>query len=201
MRLSSRLGTVLVSGLMVSLVAGCGGDDPEPMPPAANAPVSSSPARDKRPPTWRKDFSRDEVAAYRTAEKRWETYTERSAPIWEKGRATPKAEALFEEFFYQPDVMFQLLESYERRDVTVRGIPLVLSSRPAKVRLDQDPVTVVVRQCIDARPVQMTVAGVPLTDPDQLPMTRRITLSRVDDGPFQVIAYKGPETGDKHACS
>ncbi|MDN5892760.1 MAG: hypothetical protein L0H93_01940 [Nocardioides sp.] len=199
MRFPHLWAPVLLLALTLGTAAGCGGD-PEPLPvPAGGTAKKSEPAR-HRVPKWHKDYSGAQVVAYREARGRWKAYTRRSERIWSSGRATPAAQELFADFFYQPAVMYQLLESYEKRKVTLRGMPLVLDSRPAQVSLDADPVTVVIRQCIDPRPVQLAADGVPLSDPDQKPTVRTITLSKVDGGPFQVLEYKGPETGDKTPC-
>lgn len=201
MRSLNHAVTTVVVGLLACVTTACGGDEPEQGAPMVReqTPGQSGGAAAEQAPRWRKDYSQEQLAAYREARQRWAAYTRRSEPVWARGRATPEARELFEEFFFQPDLMFSLLESHEQRDITVRGRALVLSTRPLRVDLG-DPTTVVIRQCIDARGVELLSAGTLVTDPGQEPTVRRIVLSRTGGEPFVVVAYKGPETGDKAAC-
>lgn len=197
-----RTVVALACAVLVSTTTACAGGDAEPDAPGGAQQTiggTESDRAEQQPPAWRKDFSKEQVAAYREARRRWAAYTRRSEPVWARGKATGEARELFAEFFFQPDLMVSLLESYQRRDITMRGRTLVLSSRPVRVDLG-DTTTVVLRQCVDSRGVQVLAAGTLLTDPEQVPTVRRIVLSRTGEEPFVVVAYKGPETGDKVAC-
>lgn len=186
----------LAVGLLAAGLAGCG-DEPEPQPLPQ---VSEGPSQHTTPkPTWRKKYSKAELAAYRKARDRFAAYERRMRPIYARGKATEEAAEIFEEYYVSSDLAFSVMEGYERKKIRITGKTEVLWSRPVQVDLESDPAVVRIRQCVDLRAVQVFQDGVKL--PNSAPASlRTITLGSVAGAPYQVVKYRGPETGDAKQC-
>jgi hypothetical protein len=149
--------TALCAGL--ALTAGCqsnGNGKAQPLPPAESSTTTPTETRSASPtkttqPAWQDKYSEKEIAAYETALDRFETYEQRSEPIWRRGKATPAAEELFKEYFQEGVWQPQLsrLRLYESSNVEVHGTPTVLRSQPTRITLSKQNESVTIRQCVD----------------------------------------------------
>jgi hypothetical protein len=173
-----------VLGLLFT--TGCQGSsngEAEPLPPAetssspSETPTSSSPSPTE--PAWQDDYSQKEIAAYEAALKRFETYEQRSEPIWRRGKATPGAEKLFKEYFEEGLWQRELsrLRGYEQAQVEVHGNPTVLRSRATRIALNDKGASVSIRQCIDYSTSQLLQNGEQAPGAPKSPRVRRINLT------------------------
>jgi hypothetical protein len=174
-------------GALALTAAACGGDDEPETLPTPTTSTSSTPEQSPTPttPTWESEFTEEQLAEYNEALKRWDTYEQRSEPIWAAGKATPAAQALFNEFFLNPDAQFQTLQTYESVEVTTEGIPKVYWSKALKI---SDPKTAgtkgmatTIQQCVDYREVKGTQRGEPTKQAKkfQRPVLRQISMTRL----------------------
>ena len=171
-------------GMLVSL-AGCLNDDePETLPTETTSTgpnTSDTPA----PPVWESKYTQKQLQAYEAALTRWETYEQRSEPIWAAGKATAAAGQLFKEFFLNPDAQDQTLQTYEHAAVKIEGTPSVYWSKASSISSDKDTgqraATVDIQQCVDYRSMRTTQYGEP-TKPvkeRQRPVLRKIHMMRL----------------------
>lgn len=172
----------------LTITAACGGnDDPEPLPPVTSSPSSPSTSTSPTPttPAWQSKYTEEQITEYEAALYRWSTYEQRSAPIWAAGKATPAAEALFREFFLDPDSQFTTLKAYDRAKVKTEGTPKVYWSKATAI---SDPkkagtrgMSTTIQQCVDYRTRTVTTMGKPseLAKKFQKPLLREIDLTKL----------------------
>jgi hypothetical protein len=195
-----------VLGLLFT--TGCQGSsngEAEPLPPSetlsspSETPPSSSPSPTE--PAWQDDYSQKQIAAYEAALERFETYEQRSEPIWRRGKATPGAEELFKEYFIEGYWQSQQskLRIYEEAEVSTSGLAKVLWSRPTHVSNG----VVRIRQCVDYRPTTTTQRGEE-TRPvksRQRPVIRLIGLSKDGGTPWQIYELVTEPRGKDQPCT
>src|SRR3546814_17634028 len=100
------------------LVAGCS-EEAKPLPPQQVS--EPTPTATVGPGNWRVKFSKAELAAYSTAVGRWRDYGRRSEKYYRQGKATPGPLEMFEESFYQTDVMQATMRNYAKQKIRVNG--------------------------------------------------------------------------------
>ncbi|MFE6510275.1 hypothetical protein ACFVBP_21595 [Nocardioides sp. NPDC057764] len=173
--------TIAAAAALTMALAGCGGDEPDPIPStspstSASASPSASPSVDQT--AWRSKYNANQLKAYDTALQRFEDYESRSEPIWAKGEATPQAERLFRDYFSSSGALLQFtrLKTYQKVEVTIDGIPDVYWSRAKAITKPGTSVTI--EQCLDYTPVTTTQRGKVVKRPAPKPQLRTIHLSR-----------------------
>ena len=195
--------TVLCAGM--ALTAGCQRDadgETKPLPPAESSTTAPTETSSPSPtnttkPAWHDRYSKKELAAYEAALDRFETYEQRSEPIWRRGKATPAAEELFKEYFtdgaWQREI--SRLRSYEQANVEVHGTPTVLRSQATRIAVSERGGSTTIRQCIDYRTSQLLQDGEQAPGAPKSPRIRQIVLDRSSDGGSWLIsgvyAYEG----------
>jgi hypothetical protein len=140
------------AALTLGLTA-CGDDDaPDPIPgtePTRTSSAPTEPTETATTPSWEDDYTPKQIRAYEAALQRFESYEQRSEPIWAKGEATLAAQALFKEYFPSPrwQAYYQRLEDYEQVDVKFEGRATVYWSRPKSVT--KNALNLEIEQCVD----------------------------------------------------
>ncbi len=171
---------VLCAGLL--LTAGCqNNNDPQPLPPAetTSSPTTTpSPSATTTAPAWESKYSPTQIAAYNGALRRFEEYERKSEPIWRAGKATPATEKFFKEYFSTWFVQQDRLNSYERVNAQIHGIPKVVTSRPTRIKSSADGQSVTIRQCADFSGVKGIQNGEPVPPAKDLTRERTLLLSR-----------------------
>lgn len=186
-KLSRTVATAaILAGL--TMTAACGGnDDPAPLPPVTSSTSSPSTSTSPTPttPAWQSKYTKEQITEYEAALNRWSTYEQRSGPIWAAGKATPAAEALFKEFFLDPDSQFTTLQTYDQAKVKTEGTPKVYWSKATAI---SDPkkagtrgMSITIQQCVDYRTRTVTTMGKPseLAKRFQKPLIREIDLTKL----------------------
>jgi hypothetical protein len=182
--------------------AACGGED-DPQTEPTNPATSASP----REPTsaaspWEKRYSKKQLQAYESALVRWETYENRSSPIWEAGEATVQAEELFMQYFPSPAWQAELerLKLLAANDVTVSGTPTVYWSKPRLIT--KDGLSVEIEQCVDFSEVVTTQRGEQVMGNrwTTTPHLRVLSLSKPKGYDWLIYSYGDPE-GKKQKCT
>ncbi|NYG60334.1 hypothetical protein BJ980_003257 [Nocardioides daedukensis] len=179
------------------LVSGCS-EEADPLPPvqvSEPTPTATSGAGN-----WRVKFSKDELSAYATAVKRWRDYGRRSEKYYRQGKATPASLEMFEDYFYQPDVMQASLRRYEKKKIQFIGQVQLLWTRATKIELARKPPVLVFEECVNVARTSISTNGRVTPSGLRDPVLRTVTMSRIDGGPWLVFGYEGPETGDKSLC-
>lgn len=201
-----RLGIAAGAALSATLaLAGCS-DNAEPTPTTEGTP-SESVVRSPTPteptvPSWEKKFTEAELDAYHAALQRWSDYEAKAEPIWAAGKATPAAEDLFKQYWEDPAwrALFGRLASYEEVEVTIKGTPEVLWSKPIKIVAEHGTGSVTIRQCIDYSPVSGIQRGEPIQQvaSRQRPVQRELFLSRAKGHPWLIFEERDkPGNGGK----
>jgi hypothetical protein len=178
------------------------------MPPPTEPSVSeSTPTSTSQAPTidsWRDDYSDDELAAYHAALARWTEYETRAAPIWEAGKATPEAQALFRQYFPAPNwqAQFQTLETYEQAEVRVTGLPTVKWSEATRIKTGGSTGSVSIRQCVDYLTAQIRQYGQPVEKEAvfQQPVLRTIVLGKPEGKSWLIYQLREPTAKDAKNC-
>lgn len=182
MMLRRATSVAAVLGALMATAA-CGGDDNSPATPPGTE-TSESPTESTEPtstaPAWEKKYTEKQLAAYDAALTRWETYENRSEPIWAEGKATDRAEALFKQYFPSPiwQGTYQRLVTYEGVEVQIEGLADVYWSKPKSI--SEDGLSVVIDQCVDYTTIKTTQRGKPAPPVawQQKPNLRTITLEK-----------------------
>jgi predicted small lipoprotein YifL len=183
--------TCFVFSALTFALAACGSKgDPTPLPAPTSKTSSSSPS--PTTPAWESKYTAEQIQAYNEALARWESYEQRSEPIWAKGKVTPAAEALFKEYWITWPNTLNTLRYLEANGVTKSGVPTVVSSQPKKVEEGSKDVTVVIRQCIDDSNVKtVSEAGAPSSTGPATPYVRLITMKKVSSTPWRIVGADG----------
>lgn len=180
-----RLAVAAVSVALLATTAACGagGDNPDASPPSSTTPTAPSPSPTEPTPTepaWQDKYTDAQLDAYQAALSRYEEYETRTEPIWAEGKATPRAEALFKQYFPSPawQVYYQRLRTYEQVGVKIDGIPGVYWSRAKTISNNGGSITI--DQCVDYTKVKTTQRGEPAKPikAQQHPQLRTISLER-----------------------
>lgn len=192
--------TIAAAAALTMGLAGCGGDDPDPIPSTSpststSSSPSASPSADQD--AWRSQYNAKQLAAYDAALLRWEDFESRSEPIWAKGKATPAAENLFKKYLPSPKwrIEFMKLETYEKAEVKISGTPDVHWSRASFIA--KGATSVQIRQCIDYRAMTTTQHGKP-TKPvatRQRPVLRELNLSKPSGYDWLIYGINESATG------
>jgi len=190
-----------LAGLTFTM-AGCGadGDDPKPLPPISSSSTASTPTTSPSPTTqaWESKFTRKQRVEYDEALQRWESYEQRSEPIFAKGKVTPAAEALFKDYFIVWQNQLNTLRFYEQVGDKVVGLPTVIWSRPSKVTAFKGGMNVKIQQCIDPSTVKVKhAAGAQVQEKNVGPYIRKISLSKTDAKPYRVSELFDVTSGKK----
>lgn len=176
----------LITAIALALagtVTACGDDgEPDAIPTSTSSgsPSAAEPTETETTPSWEDDYTPKQVRAFEAALQQFESYEQRSEPIWAEGKATPTAEALFKEYFPFPrwQFVYQQLETYEEVDVKTEGLATVFWSRPTSI--SRNARNVEIEQCVDYTSIKNTQRGNAI-EPERWatqPRLRRITLSR-----------------------
>ncbi|CAN5190455.1 hypothetical protein BH09ACT12_BH09ACT12_01780 [soil metagenome] len=178
-------------GAALLLLDGCqsqANDATQPVPSiGSTASTSSAPTEQVTPsdtpspsptPAWQGDYSAQELAAYDEALHRFTTYERRSEPIWRRGKATPTARQLFQQYFYTWQSQFARLQTYEQVHVQIHGIPTVLASRATRVEVGGDGASATIRQCADYSSVTGYQDGKETEKVTTKPQVRVIVMTR-----------------------
>lgn len=186
---------LVLSGL---LIGGC--KEAPPLPPRPQ--ITSTPAESltQGPGNWEAEFTKAELDAYEVVYARWTDYQAASRTFFRGGQANADSMELFEEYFYQPDVMQAQLEGYEKDKIKVVGETQVLWSRADRINLTARPPVVVVQECINVARTSINVNGANLPSKLRDPVLQTITFSRDGQGPWQVFGFAGPSTEDVVPC-
>lgn len=153
-----RLTVAVISLALLVTTASCGGDndEPEATPPSSSTPTTDSPSPTEPTSTdraWQDKYTEAQFDAYEAALARYETYEDRTEPIWSEGKATDRAEALFKQYYPSPlwQGQFRLLSSYEQGAVTRSGLADVYWSKAKSI--SDSGLSVVINQCVDYTPI------------------------------------------------
>ena len=183
-------------GMSVSLAC-CGSDDDPETLPTETTSTSTSPTPASS--AWESNYTQKQLQAYEAALTRWETYEQRSEPIWAAGKVTPTARQLFKEYWVAWAVPLNQLSLYERVGDKVVGVPEVLWSRPTKVSIfTGGGISVTIQQCIDPSTIEVEHApGTQVHQQKQGPYIRRISLAEADASSYRVIGLFDVTSGKK----
>jgi hypothetical protein len=208
MRRFRRNATAALTGVAIMLgTAACGGgDEPQAGPgaPTAEPPATSASPTTPTPtePPWHKKYTPKQIEAYESALARWETYEDRSEPIWAAGEATVGAAALFRQYFPSPlwRAYYGQLESYEDADVQVVGTAGIYWSKPSSITKDGHFVKI--QQCVDYTLGTTIQAGkkVPVPDWVDEPNLRTISLSRPKGYNWLIYRVVDASSGKARPC-
>jgi hypothetical protein len=181
------LSTAAALATIALTATACGDDDaPDPIPGTESSSTSSAPTEPTEPtetattPSWEDDYTPKQIRAYEAALQRFESYEQRSEPIWAEGAATPAAEALFKDYFPSPQwqFLFHRLEDYEQVEVRSEGTAHVYWTRAKSIT--RDGLNVEIEQCVDYTSITNTQRGEAI-EPDPWathPRLRAIRLSK-----------------------
>jgi hypothetical protein len=204
MRLRRNATAVFAIGSLMLGAAGCGGED-EPAP-NAEPTISGSPTEPTEPtstaPAWESKYTDVQLEAYEAALARWETYENRSEPIWAEGKATERAEAFFKQYFPSPQWQgyYNRLVTYEQVDVQIEGLADVHWSKPKSV--SKDGRSVVIDQCVDYTTITTTQRG-ELAQPvkwQQRPNLRTINLEKPEGHDWLIYGVTDATGGKARPC-
>ena len=172
---------------MVVSLAGCGGDDDPETLPTETTSTSTSPT--PTPSAWESKYTQQQLQAYEAALTQWETYEQRSEPIWAAGKVTPTARQLFKEYWVNWAVPLNRLSFYEQVGDKVVGVPKVLWSRASEATIFKGRgISVTIQQCIDPSTIEVEHAsGTQVHQKKQGPYIRRISLAKADPSSYRVM--------------
>lgn len=145
MRLRHTIVTAIALAVLAPFAAACNGDDPEAAPTTPSSAVTTTTEPSPSESAWAGKFSDAQMETYEKALQRYTDYQRRSEPVWRKGKVTPAAKSLLQEYFYNWRSELADLQLLDDNDVTMKGYPPVVWSRPKRVK--QRAVTI--EQCID----------------------------------------------------
>lgn len=185
-----------------ALLGGCADDGSADTPDPTTSALPSTTSPSPTPPAWQSKFTDKQLEAYEDALARWEDYENRSAPIWQRGKATPAAQELFKKYFPSPRWRneFSRLELYEANDVAVSGLATVYWSKAQTITKNSLNVEIV--QCVDFADVITEQNGDPVEGNHwtTTPHVRVLSMSRPTSHDWLIYSYGDPE-GKKRACT
>jgi hypothetical protein len=171
------LSTLAALTLAAGLTA-CSDDKKDPEPRATDSTTSAEPTPTE--PAWEDAYTEKQLDGYKAALQRWESYLDRSEPIWAAGKATPQAEDLFKEYFPDPiwRSVYSQLKTYEQVDVKSEGQAEVYWSRAKEI--SDTALSVTIEQCVNYS-TGMATQGGKVVEPEKWatePRLRTISLSK-----------------------
>lgn len=179
------LSTLAALTLAAGLTA-CSDDKKDPEPQATDSTTSAEPTPTE--PAWEDAYTEKQLDGYKAALQRWESYLDRSEPIWAAGKATPQAEDLFKSYFPDPSWrgVFQTLKTYEQVEVKVEGLAEVFWSKATEI--SKDGLNVTIEQCVDYSTIKVTQYGKPAAaDKNPGPKSRTIKLYKAKGHPWLIL--------------
>ncbi|MCX6398398.1 MAG: hypothetical protein NTX33_00510 [Propionibacteriales bacterium] len=184
---------------LASALTACSEDKKDPEPTATDSTTSAEPTPTES--DWEDGYTGEQLTAFEAALQRWESYLNRSEPIFAEGNATAQAEDLFQDYF--PDPLwrneFALLQSYEDAKVITQGLPEVFWSKAAKI--SKSGLSVTIEQCVDFSSVKVTQDSQPVEGNKwtTTPHVREIQMEK-PDGYGWLIYSHGDPSGTKKRC-
>lgn len=172
-RTLSTLAALTLAGALTA----CSDSAKDPAPKATDSTTSAAPTPT---PTWQDAYTEKQLAGYDAALQRWESYLNRSEPIWAAGKATPQAEELFKEYF--PDPIWRTvnaqLKTYEQVEVRSEGQAQVYWSKATEI--SKNALNVTIEQCVNYSAGETSQRGevVKVADWAKEPRLRVVQLSR-----------------------
>ena len=137
MRLRRNASVLAVATALMLSATGCGGDDvptaePTETTTSATPTESTSPTETDR--AWQDKYTEAQLDAYEAALARYETYEDRTEPIWSEGKATDRAEALFKQYYPSPlwQGQFRLLSNTSKVPSPGVASPTCTGPRPSR---------------------------------------------------------------------
>lgn len=171
------LSTLAALTLAAGLTA-CSDDKDDPNTSPTETPSSAEPTPTET--AWQDDYTAKQLKAYDAALQRWESYLQRSEPIWAAGKATPQAEDLFKEYFPDPAWrnQFEQLATYEEVEIKTTQQPEIYWSRAKRISKDLRGVRI--EQCVLYSSGSTTQRGKPIESAKwaTVPRLRTIELSK-----------------------
>lgn len=159
-----RLGTLTLIALLSGGLTACGGGgDPQTKPPpssptsAPDPTPSDAPSEAGGPPArWADKFTHEQMNTYNAALRRWQQFTKLSNEIYRKGKDTPDARKMLQEYslFWQRDAVMLA------RDFDKGGIREEVSPKPLWIyatAIHASQVTMI--QCTDYSDARITKNG------------------------------------------
>lgn len=81
--------STLAALTLAGALAACSDAAKDPEPKATDSTTSAAPTPTPTEPTWQDAYTEKQLMGYEAALQRWESYLNRSEPIWAAGKATP----------------------------------------------------------------------------------------------------------------
>lgn len=188
----------LVLALSGLLLGGC--KEAPPLPPRSQATSTPEESTTQGPGNWEAGFTKAELDAYEVVRGRWIDYQQASQPFFRDGKANADSMELFEEYFYEPEVMQTQLEGFEKDKIKAIGEAQVLWSRASRIDLAAKPPVVVIEECINVARTSISINGANFPSKLRYPVLQTIIFSRDGQRPWQVFGFKGPSTKDIVPC-
>lgn len=115
--------------------------------PSSEPTTSPEPTPTETTSPWEEKFTDAQLTQFDDALRRWESFRRDIEPHYAKGKATPAARAVFEEYFNSVGsrLRFNELEMLDDAGVRTTGSADILWSKPIRIK----PGSVTIRQCID----------------------------------------------------
>ena len=153
------------------------------------------------------DYTNKQLKAYDEALDTWSTYEQRSEPIWARGKATPAAQALFEQYFLDGAAQLSRLRVFEQADVRTLGLVKVFWSKARSISNPKAAarrgLKVVIEQCVDYRTRTVTAGGKPspLAPKFRKPLSRLVTMTRLGGSTWLIASVDDLSDGKANRCS
>lgn len=169
----------------LALLSGCSEASPaDPIPAGVGESSSETGVPDDRP-AWEADFTAEQLATYREADRRWQAFLKSSRPVLAKGTNNAAGRAVYREYATRDfwEEMAWELHEYDRLDVQVIGGPSVYWSRPTRVTSN----SVTIEECVDytaGKGVEKGEEAAEISWAD-VPRQRIVTLLK-EDGEFRI---------------
>ena len=184
--LRTAIASLAASACLFSVTA-CSANEPteasspsESSSPTPASGASTAPA--DAVPTYLKEYSEEERAAYREAVDNYVTFSRRLAAINEAGRATPKAKGFLKQKTAAWQSYWARLRTNERRGIQIVGMGRTLHTRPADIRVDPDGGgQVALRVCGISEGVKVLQDGEPVSQPSPKPTIVRVQMVKLPD--------------------
>lgn len=141
--------STLAALTLVGALSACSDATKDPEPKATDSTTSAAPTPTPTATAWRDAYTEKQLTGYDAAVQRWESYLNRSEPVWAAGRATPRAEDLFKEYFPDPvwRVVYAQLKTYEEVEVKTEGQAEVYWSKA--IEISGTALSVTIEQCVN----------------------------------------------------